>query len=73
MTTYGAIPLKHAAGILAQVFGDEWPAISRADAELVCADYLCAVDEDNCGAREYQRRIGRGNLQSYADCLRVHK
>lgn len=51
--------------------GSEYLALSRADQERVAADFAAALAEDNCCAIEYMQRIGRGNLQAYADCLRV--
>jgi hypothetical protein len=62
---YGAITRGHAAGILAQVFGAEWQGLTAAQRYLICVDYLDAANEEDCGAREYARRIGAGNLASY--------
>ena len=53
--------------------GSEFLALTRADQDNVAADFAAALAEDNCGALEYMRRIGRGNLQAYADCLRVSR
>ena len=55
---------------LREVFGHEFDALSNTDAALVGRDYLDAA-EDDCDANEYARRIGRGNLQSYAKVMRV--
>ena len=69
---YSAIMSGHAAGILKQVFGEEWIKLERGTA-VVIEDFLDASIEDNIGAREYQRRIGAGNLQAYADTLLAGK
>lgn len=57
-------------GLLA-AFGNEYRNLSREDRRRVTEDFTAAWTEDGCNAHEYRRRIGRGNLQSYADCLRV--
>ena len=51
--------------------GAEYLKLSREDQARVAADFAAALAEDNCSAIEYARRIGTGNLQAYADCLRV--
>lgn len=48
----------------------EFLALSRADQHNILRDFADALVEDNCGAIEYLRRIGAGNLQAYADCIR---
>lgn len=53
--------------------GREYLNLSREDQARVAADFAAALAEDNCGAIEYMRRIGAGNLQSYANCLRAGK
>lgn len=60
-----------AAVSLRLVFGDEYHALSSSDAQNVRADYLLAFREDACTVGEYKRRIGAGNLQAYANTLRV--
>ena len=57
--------------ILEQVFNAEWINLDSDAQRKVAADFIDAASEDNCGAREYQRRIGDGNLASYARCLKV--
>lgn len=56
---------------LVSAFGKEWHALTRADRQNVAEDCALAIQEDGCDVSEYRRRIGRGNLQAYADCLRV--
>ena len=71
---YGAIMRGHAFGILEKVFGAEWVAVeSAADRAMIAEDYLDAAHEDDCSVREYQRRIGRGNLASYIRTLNAGK
>ena len=69
--------MKHAPGRfmfayrqLGEAWGQEFESLSRDDAVLVARDYLDAVEGD-CDSAEYRRRIGRGNLQAYADCMQV--
>lgn len=70
---YGAIMRGHAYGILERVFGAEWIKLDSHAQALVAQDYLDAESEDKCGAREYARRIGRGNLASYAQVMAVRE
>ena len=72
MSKYGAVMSGHAAGILEQIFGAEWIKLERGTAVII-EDFLDASMEDNISAREYQRRIGEGNLQAYADTLLAGK
>lgn len=53
--------------------GAEYLALSREDQARVAADFAAALAEDNCSAIEYTCRIGAGNLQAYADCLRASR
>jgi hypothetical protein len=55
------------------VFGDEYVLLSSNDARNVRADYLLAFKEDSCTVSQYRDRIGKGNLQSYAACIRGNK
>lgn len=52
------------------VFGDEYAMLGSTDMRNVRADYLDAFREDGCTVGEYKRRIGGGNLQEYARCIR---
>ena len=72
--------MKHAPGrymfaykFLREAFGEEFDKLSNTDAALVGRDFLDAYEEDNLSAPEYRSRIGRGNLQSYAECQRVRE
>ncbi len=67
---YGAIMRGHAFGILEQVFNAEWLVLESADQRKIADDFLDAANGENCSAREYARRIGAGNLASYARCLK---
>ena len=58
--------------VLRVTFGAEWRSLSEQDRANVVSDYMDAVREDQCDSREYQRRIGEGNLQAYAECIRRH-
>jgi hypothetical protein len=55
---------------LAETFGAEWSTLAADDQRNVLADYTDAAREDSIGPREYRRRIGAGNLASYARCIR---
>ena len=50
---------------------NEFTGLSNAVAAIIAGDYLDAFDEDGCTPLEYRRRIGAGNLMSYARCLVV--
>lgn len=54
---------------LAYVFGQEWIDLSRTDQALIVRD--CTEDGGVQDIQQYRRNIGRGNLQAYAECLRV--
>lgn len=61
---------------LADRFGDEWTNLARGDRAHVVRDFYDLVtgeypDEEREAAAEYARRIGRGNLASYAACQRA--
>lgn len=61
---------ESAAVSLRLVFGAEYGALREADAFNVRADYLDAFREDGCTVSQYRDRIGRGNLEAYARCIR---
>jgi len=67
---YGAIMTGHAYGILEQVFNAEWVNLEGKAQQRIALDFLDAANNENCGAREYARRIGSGNLAKYARCLK---
>lgn len=52
------------------VFGPEWIELEDEDQRRVGDDYERASVEDGISPREYQQRIGRGNLASYAKALK---
>jgi hypothetical protein len=52
------------------IFAKEWPTLDEDGARLVVQDFLEAHEEGVDGA-EYARRIGIGNLSSYADCMKA--
>lgn len=54
---------------LQAAFGAEFTNLQEHDAFLIRQDFL----EAECPASEYARRIGRGNLQSYADVMVVRE
>lgn len=54
---------------LVDLFGHEWLALSKADRLLIIRD--CTEDDGVDDLAEYRANIGRGNLQSYADTMRV--
>lgn len=54
---------------LSKEFGAEWEALSAIESVRLERDYSSAMDEDDCSVKEYGRRIGRGNLRAYVDCL----
>ena len=70
MDKYGAIMTGHAYGILEQVFTAEWINLENKDQQKIALDFLDAANNEDCSAREYQRRIGAGNLAKYARCLK---
>lgn len=51
-------------------FQSEWMALSANDRANIARDFTLAMNEDKIGAIEYRARIGAGNLQAYANCLR---
>lgn len=55
---------------LETVFGAEWIRLTSPEQRRISDDYEGAATEENCTVREYQRRIGRGNLTWYAACLK---
>lgn len=62
---------------LAEVFGNDFRSLPAREKDLVARDFASLLDEEggrafptwDHAAREYARRIGRGNLASYARCL----
>lgn len=54
---------------LAGVFGLEWDRLSESDKALIIRD--CTEEGGVSDLRVYRRNIGTGNLQSYADVMRV--
>lgn len=68
---YSNEAMLDARDALTLAFPDELSALDRERAYLVYQDYLLAFNEDGCAASEYARRIGKGNLKAYADCLIV--
>ena len=52
------------------VFAKEWPTLDFNGRRLVVQDFLETHEEGVSGA-EYLRRIGLGNLASYADCMKA--
>lgn len=48
-------------------FGSEWNTPDFSGRREVLHDFIAA----ECSAPEYARRIGKGNLQAYANCLLV--
>ena len=73
MKQFGAIMHGHAGGILEQVFAGDYIHLSAHDQRLIRQDFMETSDEIGIGAREYARRIGAGNLQAYADVMRVRE
>ena len=71
MKDFGAVMRGLADAALENVFNAEWIKLSSADAKLVRQDFLEASEENRIGASEYSRRIGKGNLQSYADTMQA--
>lgn len=61
----------YAYKLLRESFGPEFDKLSNTDAALIGRDFLEATEEDGIDSDEYLRRIGRGNLQSYAEVMRV--
>lgn len=55
--------------LLAEVFADEWPDLSPTDQLLIVRD--CTEDGGVTDLYQYQRSIGSGNLQAYADTQRA--
>lgn len=51
---------------LLAVAGDEWRALTQGRAETLL-DFAEAVHDEDLDVNEYLRRIGRGNVQAYAD------
>lgn len=54
---------------LHQVFGAEWEALSLSDRALIIRD--CTEEGGVQDFVEYRDNIGTGNLQSYAEVMRV--
>jgi hypothetical protein len=52
------------------VYPKEWLILDKEGRQLVIQDFLEAHDEGVSGA-EYARRVGMGNLASYADCMKA--
>lgn len=56
------------------VFGDEYAMLPTTSQMMhVRQDFIAANREDGCTASAYRDRIGKGNLDSYARCLRAGK
>ena len=74
MKAFNAGSKSIARAALGTAFGSEYATAVQTDAAgmaLVLQDFLEAHTEDNLGAAEYSRRIGRGNLQAYAATMRA--
>lgn len=52
-------------------FGREWIDLDLEGRRLVMADFVDASESEELSVSEYWRRIGRGNLEAYADCLKA--
>lgn len=53
------------------MFAKEWPTLDDEGRRLVVQDFLEVHTEDKVDGAEYVRRIGLGNLASYADCMKA--
>lgn len=69
MSDNTALRLTHEC--LANLAGLEYTELPLEDQRRICLDFLDARREDGCGVPAYLKRIGIGNLSSYADCLRA--
>jgi len=70
MQDFGAVLRGMGHNALEIVFNAEWIGLSESDARLVLQDFLEASQE-GVTANQYARRIGRGNLQAYADTMQA--
>jgi len=53
---------------LRAAFGQEWDDL-QSGKQAVLEDFYLANEDEGLGSHEYARSIGKGNLQSYANCL----
>ena len=65
---YGAIMAGLADNALESAFSVEWIKLERGR-DAVMLDLLDASEAEGLTVSEYRNRIGRGNLQAYADTL----
>ena len=54
---------------LSHKFGEEWTKLDTVEKGRIGRDYSAAMYEEGCSVAEYARRIGRGNLRAYTDCI----
>ena len=71
---FGAVMRGLAGTALEYTWGAEYIGLSSIQEKLVMQDFLEASEGENLTANQYYRRIGKGNLLSYAECLvaRLH-
>jgi hypothetical protein len=72
MKDFGAVMRGFGATTLEEVFGAEWVKLDADGQRLVLQDFLEA-SEHYVTPREYRRRIGEGNLASYAAVMKVRE
>jgi len=60
---------RQAIAALEIEFGADWLYLTAAHKRLVMDDFIDANVAEGCSAIEYGRRIGAGNLGSYAKTL----
>lgn len=71
MKDHGQVLAQYGDAALQSAFGREYFDLDAEGKRLVLQDFLDANAEDGTSASEYKRRIGAGNLASYADVMRV--
>ena len=54
---------------LGEVFGADAALLEDEAVDMIYSDMIDAEEDDGCSPLEYARRIGKGNLVSYARCL----
>jgi len=58
---------------LTKIAGAEYAHMSRYHQRLVVRDFLDTIKSEDCPLTTYARRIGHGNMQSYANCMAIRE
>lgn len=71
MKKFSIIQHSQAGKNLIHIFGEEYFNLDEEGARLVRQDWLEVLEEEGISPSEYLRRIGSGNLYSYAKTMKL--